>query len=160
GRTEMQETNFSMQDLVSECMQDLSSIHSDEQVITVCGPVPNVMADRALIRQVWINLLSNALKFSAGAGEPKVVVACSEEEGVPIFSVTDNGVGFDMKYADKLFNVFQRLHSSKSFEGTGVGLAIVRRIIERHNGKVWAHSEPGKGATFHFTINPNPNDKH
>ncbi len=160
GRTEMKETHFSMQDLISECIQDLSSAHSDEQVITVCGPVPDVMADRALIRQVWINLLSNALKFSAGAGEPKVVVACSEEEGGAIFSVTDNGVGFDMKYADKLFNVFQRLHSSKSFEGTGVGLAIVRRIIERHNGKVWAHSEPGKGATFHFTINPNPNDKH
>ncbi|MBL8376925.1 MAG: GAF domain-containing protein [Burkholderiales bacterium] len=116
------------------------------------GTLPEVMGDMAMLRQVWSNLIGNAVKFSATTLEPEVTIDCAGVGDEHVFSVRDNGVGFDDRYADKLFGVFQRLHSQTSFPGTGVGLAIVQRIIERHGGRVFAESRPGQGATFSFTL--------
>jgi light-regulated signal transduction histidine kinase (bacteriophytochrome) len=105
-----------------------------------------------LLRQVWTNLISNAVKYSSKSATPQVQVRAAREGQHVRYEVADNGVGFDMKYADKLFGVFQRLHSIEDYPGTGVGLAIVQRIIVRHDGAVTAQGERGKGATFGFTL--------
>ena len=104
------------------------------------------------MRQVWTNLIANAVKFSSKEKKPSVKICGRVENGFNIYYVKDNGVGFNPEYAHKLFGVFQRLHKSDDFEGTGVGLAIVQRIIHRHGGKVWAEGEEGKGATFYFSL--------
>jgi light-regulated signal transduction histidine kinase (bacteriophytochrome) len=114
--------------------------------------LPPAAADRTLIHQVWVNLISNAVKFSAKAPAPAIRICGRTEAGEVIFSVQDNGAGFDMRYYDKLFGVFQRLHSTDEFLGTGVGLAIVQRVVARHGGRVWAEGKPGEGATFHFSL--------
>jgi light-regulated signal transduction histidine kinase (bacteriophytochrome) len=114
--------------------------------------MPTVRADRTLLRQVLANLISNALKFSRDRPDPRVEIGATSVDGEVVFRIRDNGAGFDPRYADKLFGVFQRLHGASEFEGTGVGLALVRRIVERHHGRVWAESQPGAGATFYFTI--------
>jgi light-regulated signal transduction histidine kinase (bacteriophytochrome) len=106
-----------------------------------------------LLRQVWVNLVSNAFKYSSKNPRPSVQIgALPADQGFITFFVRDNGVGFDMRYYDKLFGVFQRLHRPDEFPGTGVGLAIVHRVVSRHGGRVWAEAEVGKGATFYFTI--------
>jgi light-regulated signal transduction histidine kinase (bacteriophytochrome) len=104
------------------------------------------------MRQVWANLIANAIKFSSKEKKPSIKVCGITENGFNVYYVKDNGVGFNPEYAHKLFGVFQRLHKSDDFEGTGVGLAIIQRIIHRHGGKVWAESEEGKGATFYFSL--------
>jgi light-regulated signal transduction histidine kinase (bacteriophytochrome) len=120
--------------------------------IVVSG-LPSVRADPVLLRQAWFNLLSNALKYSAPRGEAaRVEIQGTRVDGCTRYLIRDNGVGFDMRYADKLFGVFQRLHSQDEFEGTGVGLAIVQQIVERHGGRVWAEAEPGAGATFYMEL--------
>ncbi|HEY4371378.1 MAG TPA: PAS domain S-box protein [Burkholderiales bacterium] len=116
------------------------------------GALPDVRGDAAMLRQVWVNLISNAVKFTAGRSDGRVVIEARAESGAVCFSVRDNGAGFDPAYADKLFGMFQRLHRQEEFEGTGVGLAIVKRVIERHGGKVWAEGRPGEGASFHFRL--------
>jgi signal transduction histidine kinase len=116
------------------------------------GELPIVDADPVLSRQVFANLIGNAIKYSREAEAPQIFVGSELRDGERVFSVRDNGVGFDMRYAEKLFQVFQRLHRAEDYEGTGVGLAIVQRIITRHGGRVWADSEPGEGATFYFTL--------
>src|SRR5438132_1317703 len=120
------------------------------------GALPSVNGDPALLRQVWINLLSNALKYSARQPSPRIEVAGERAGADLVYRVSDNGAGFDMRYYDKLFRVFQRLHREDEFPGTGVGLAIVQRIITRHGGRVWAEAEVGKGAKFSFAL-PAPN---
>jgi PAS domain S-box-containing protein len=116
--------------------------------------LPLVEGDATMLHQILANLIGNALKFSASRPEPRVEVGCRREEGKEVFFVRDNGAGFDMRYAGRLFGMFQRLHSEKEFPGTGVGLAIVKRLIERHGGRIWAESAPDSGATFHFTLPP------
>ena len=117
------------------------------------GALPAVSGDPELLRLVWINLLSNALKYSSRQPEPEVQIGTQTAEGGTLaFFVRDNGVGFDARYAGKLFNVFQRLHRQSEFEGIGIGLATVRRVVERHGGRVWAESRINEGATFYFCI--------
>ena len=114
--------------------------------------LPLVRGDRALLRQVWVNLISNAIKYSSKKSDPLIRVWSTPEDGRVAYHVSDNGVGFDMQYSGKLFGVFQRLHASTDFAGTGVGLAIVKRIVKRHGGTVWAEAAPGAGATFSFSL--------
>lgn len=119
------------------------------------GDLPPCDADPALLQQVWTNLLSNAIKYTRGREVATIDVGWRSDgdpPGDPTYFVKDNGVGFDMRYVDKVFGVFQRLHRAEDFEGTGVGLAIVQRIILRHGGRVWAEAQPGQGATFSFTL--------
>ena len=116
------------------------------------GPLPAARGDAGLLRQVWANLIDNALKYSRTRARPVVEIQASEQNGDLVYRVRDNGVGFDPAYADKLFGVFQRLHSADEFEGTGVGLALVQRILERHGGRIWADGQLDQGATFYFTL--------
>ena len=137
-----------MLEVVSVLERDLGG----RQVTFDIAPLPSMECDRGLVRQVFWNLLSNAVKFTATREHAVISVGyqCQDEED--IFFVRDNGVGFDMKYADKLFGVFQRLHRQEEFEGTGVGLATVQRIVLKHKGRIWAQAEPDRGATFFFTL--------
>jgi len=116
------------------------------------GELPACRADPVLLAQVFDNLIGNALKYSAQSSPPRIEVGALDEAGKPVFWVRDNGVGFDMAYAGKLFGVFQRLHAPTQFEGTGIGLALARRIVERHGGRIWAEANPGRGAVFRFTL--------
>jgi signal transduction histidine kinase len=138
--------------LVHELEDELGAEQPDHPVDFVNGWLPMIEADPALVRQVFANVLGNAVKYSRMRDRSRVVVGCERRGGELVFSVADNGVGFDMRYADKLFSVFQRLHRAEDYEGTGVGLAIVQRIVSRHGGRIWAEGEPDAGATFHFTL--------
>jgi signal transduction histidine kinase len=133
----------------------VASFHEQTQergVELAVGTLPDCMADEALLEQVCTNLISNALKFTAGRSPARLEIGSLGRAGEQVYFVRDNGVGFDMRHAERLFGVFQRLHSQSEFEGTGIGLSIVRRIIRRHGGKTWAQSTPGEGATFYFTL--------
>jgi light-regulated signal transduction histidine kinase (bacteriophytochrome) len=121
--------------------------------------LPPAEADQALLHQVWINLISNAIKYSGKKENPEVEIGSEEAETETVYYVKDNGSGFDMNYAHKLFGVFQRLHTPDEFEGTGVGLAIVHKIVIKHGGRVWAEASPGEGASFYFTL-PKKNNNH
>lgn len=146
-------------DLNEVLAENIANLEAESRGRTVewrVGRLSRVTCDTGLIRQVFFNLLSNALKFTARDETAVIEIGeLCEKEGTVIF-VRDNGVGFDMKYADKLFQVFQRLHSPEEFEGTGVGLAIVHRILQKHGGSIWAESSPGNGTTFFFTLGQAP----
>jgi light-regulated signal transduction histidine kinase (bacteriophytochrome) len=116
------------------------------------GDLPPAAGDSTVIRHVWSNLISNALKYSAKRARPQVTISGRIEGEETLYQVQDNGAGFDMTYADKLFGVFKRLHSAEEYAGTGVGLAIVHRIITRHHGRVWAHGVPDAGASMQFAL--------
>jgi light-regulated signal transduction histidine kinase (bacteriophytochrome) len=118
----------------------------------VIDKMPDAYADNTLIKQVWINLINNAVKFSGKRSNPTITIKGFKKGSELIYSIMDNGVGFNPAYMDKLFGAFNRLHSRTDFEGTGIGLSVVRRIIHRHGGRVWAESEPDKGATFWFSL--------
>jgi light-regulated signal transduction histidine kinase (bacteriophytochrome) len=130
----------------------VDEVRGDRAVAVELAALPPAKADPALLRQVWTNLIGNAVKYSAKKSDPRVVISGHVNGQENVYSVADNGAGFDMRYADKLFGVFQRLHRTDEFEGTGVGLAIVQRVVTRHGGRVWAQGKPGEGACFYFTL--------
>jgi light-regulated signal transduction histidine kinase (bacteriophytochrome) len=141
--------------LVQRVLDDLQSECQERAVEITVGELPACYADPALLTQVYSNLVSNALKYSSQRQIARIEIGSQPQDNKPVFFVKDNGVGFDMRYSDKLFGVFQRLHSVNDYEGTGVGLAIVHRIIHSHGGRVWAEAEVDKGATFYFTLGEN-----
>ena len=141
-----------LRDLVTVVQAELEPDLAGRKINWQIGDLPIVQGDPNLLKQVFVNLLSNAVKFTRQCNPAVIEVARKEANGETIICVRDNGVGFNMKYADKLFGVFQRLHTPEQFEGTGVGLATVQRIVQKHGGRVWAESEPGRGACFFFTI--------
>jgi PAS domain S-box-containing protein len=136
--------------LAAEAFSQLKA--ADTLVEWTLDRLPEAYGDARMLRQVWINLVSNALKYSRESDPPRIHVSFLQESGRTVYVIQDNGVGFDESYQDKLFAVFQRLHADKSFEGTGVGLSIVQRIIQRHSGRIWAKSTPGEGAAFYFYL--------
>jgi light-regulated signal transduction histidine kinase (bacteriophytochrome) len=138
--------------LVRSTLADLTGQCRGRQIKSRVGELPPCEADPALLKQVWVNLLSNALKYTSKREISEVEVGCLKQHGEEIYFVRDNGTGFDMLYANKLFRVFQRLHRAEDYEGTGVGLAIVQRIVSRHGGRIWAEAAPDRGATFYFTL--------
>lgn len=152
GRVDLKKGSVNMKEIASKVFNDLVATKAGKNIHFILDDIPNVSGDETLLHQVWVNLLSNAIKFSSQRDDPCIEVHGTREAGEIIYQVKDNGAGFDMKYIDKLFGVFQRLHSSDEFEGTGVGLAIVQRIIHRHGGRVWAEAEPDKGAVFYFSL--------
>ena len=139
-------------EIVRRVLEDLQSDVVARRAETHLEALPECEADPTLLQQVFANLLSNALKYSQRTPQPLIEVGSCSDNGHTAYFVKDNGAGFDMRYAGKLFGVFQRLHRADQFEGTGVGLAIVQRIIHRHGGRVWAEAEVDRGATFFFTL--------
>ena len=138
--------------LVSEVVEELGLNEQQPPNRVILQVLPAAYGDRALLRLVWINLLSNAAKYTGTRKQPRIQVAGIHKGSEIIYSVADNGVGFDMQYAGKLFGVFQRLHAEEEFPGTGVGLSFVQRIVNRHGGRVWAEGSLDKGATFFFAL--------
>ncbi len=156
ARQPMSATTIETDSVVKELIREFSAQEAARRIEWNVGPLPAVQGDLTLIRQVWWNLLSNAVKYTRRKDPAKIQVSASVEQREIVFKVEDNGAGFDMKYADKLFGVFQRLHTESEFEGTGIGLANVRRIIERHGGRTWAEGRLGEGAKFYFSLPLNP----
>jgi PAS domain S-box-containing protein len=152
GRMEMHKSDLDMNEIVKEVKESLSKDNPDRKIEWVLGKLPTVNGDEAMLRLVWTNLMSNAVKFTRTRKKARIEIGVSKENKELIFFVRDNGVGFDMKYAHKLFGVFQRLHSMEEFEGTGIGLANVHRIVLRQGGRTWAEAEPDKGAVFYFSL--------
>ncbi len=154
GRAEMKKHMLDANKLVQEVVSSLANEMDGRQIEWIVKPLPEIYGDFNLLRQVWINLVDNAVKYTRTREVARIEIGCNNKSE-PVFYVKDNGVGFDMRYAQKLFGVFQRLHTASEFEGTGIGLANVKRIITRHGGKIWAEAEPNKGTTFFFTIPKN-----
>ncbi len=152
GRTELRKANLQLDDIVDQTLQDVQPETQGRNIIFQKAPLPTVRADAALLRQVFSNLILNAIKYTRPRDPAKIEIGAREEKGEVVISIRDNGLGFDPAYADKLFGVFQRLHSESEFEGTGIGLANVRRIITRHGGRTWAEAQLDAGATFYFSL--------
>jgi PAS domain S-box-containing protein len=152
SRTVMETSDSDMKALVSQIFLEVKKQYEEKEILFSEGKIISADFDMNLMRQVWVNLFSNAFKFSSKNEIIEINVGSSKKGGEIIYFISDKGAGFNMKYADKLFGVFQRLHNLKEFQGTGVGLAIVQRIIHRHGGRVWAEGEVNKGATFYFTL--------
>ena len=156
NRQALSKRPFDSVKLVREILDELGYPWPERHVQIRFGELPQSIGDRALLKQVWLNLLSNALKYTCKREDAVLEIGCTKVRGADAFFVRDNGIGFDMRFADKLFGVFQRFHRAEDFEGTGVGLAIVQRIINRHGGRVWAEAAVGKGAVFYFTLSEEP----
>ncbi|HKZ68197.1 MAG TPA: PAS domain S-box protein [Chitinophagaceae bacterium] len=151
GRKEVQRSDINMEKIVETALMEIGKSTQHDAAIKI-NPLLNANADYSLLRQVWINLISNAVKYSGKKEQPEIVIGSTDSEAEITYYIKDNGSGFDMKYADKLFGVFQRLHNPDEFEGTGVGLAVVHRIITKHGGRIWADAKVNEGATFYFAI--------
>jgi len=153
GRATLQKTDVNLDDLAREALGDFQAETQGRNIVCKIHPLPSVRADRALLRMVLVNLISNAVKFTGARAEATIEIGCTpNENNETVIFIRDNGAGFDPQYAQKLFNMFQRLHSQIEFEGTGIGLANVQRIIQRHGGRAWAEGVVDGGATFYFSI--------
>lgn len=152
GRAEMRRSPVDLNELLEEVIRDLQPEIKDRNIEWKKNPLPQVQADPALLRQVFSNYLLNAIKYTRPRDPAIIEIGTTESPNEVVIFVRDNGVGFDMRYADKLFGVFQRLHRHEEFEGTGIGLANVRRIVARHGGRTWAEGTVDGGATFHFSL--------
>jgi light-regulated signal transduction histidine kinase (bacteriophytochrome) len=151
-RKELAHQPVAMDTIAETCLQELLPNGQGAKYKVQLNSLPGCFGDQSMIKQVWINLISNAIKYSSKESAPRIEIGYEEQEAMNVYFVRDNGVGFDMQYANKLFGVFQRLHRQEEFEGTGVGLALVKRIVDKHNGKIWAASTPGEGAVFYFSL--------
>jgi two-component system sensor histidine kinase/response regulator len=152
GRAAMHRQRIHMDDLIDETFQELAPDLHDRRIDWQRQVIPDTVGDPQLLKQVWVNLLANAVKYTRPRDPAKIEIGADVEDNEVIYYVRDNGVGFNMQYADRLFGVFQRLHAEKDFEGTGVGLANVRRIVQRHGGRTWAEGVEGRGATVYFSL--------
>ena len=151
GRKDLVKQYVDMNELVSVIINEQTSLAHKAIKFDVAS-LPGAVCDSTLIRQVWSNLISNAIKYSGKQEAPAVTISAAQKDNAIVYTIKDNGVGFDMQYIDKLFGVFQRLHKQSEFEGVGIGLALVHRIITRHGGSIWAEAEEDKGASFHFSL--------
>lgn len=158
GRKELDKRTFSMDDLFLEVWEEHIRLEGQRDIVLMHKPHGTAFGDRATLKQVWANLISNALKYSKYKPQAIIQTGVLEDREDPVYFIKDNGAGFSMKYYEKLFGVFQRLHSDLEFDGTGAGLAIVHRIIKKHGGRIWAESESQQGATFYFTLGAAKND--
>ena len=153
GRAEINGTSLDLNELVQDVIRGLEMAITGRSLVWQIAPQPAVIGDASLLKQVLTNLVDNALKYTRTRDPARIEIGCAgEEAGRAVLFVRDNGVGFDMQYAHKLFGVFQRLHRPEEFEGTGIGLATVRRIVGRHGGRVWAEGTLNEGATFYLTL--------
>jgi PAS domain S-box-containing protein len=155
GRAPLNKTDVDTNQIVRDVLEELNPQRLGRKIDLRVDPLPPCRADPSLLKQVWTNLLSNAFKYTQKCETARVEIGCHASPAGNVFSVRDNGAGFDMRYADKLFGVFQRLHRMEDYEGTGVGLAIVQRIVQRHGGSIWAEAAVGRGAAFYFTLEKN-----
>lgn len=151
GRTQLTKTQVNMDEVVKNVIKEIKTSDPNSAEIKIEG-LDKASCDPVLIKQVWTNLISNAVKYSRKTEKPVIEIGSTGVNGQQLFFVKDNGAGFDMAYADKLFGVFQRLHKVTEYEGTGVGLALVHRIVTKHGGKIWADAKTNEGATFYFTL--------
>jgi light-regulated signal transduction histidine kinase (bacteriophytochrome) len=152
GRDAMQPGRVDMTTLARTVLGEITAVETDRVIDARVAGLPDALGDPRLLRQVWVNLLGNAVKYTRQKSPAVIQVTGRAEDDEVVYTVKDNGVGFDMTYAGKLFMVFQRLHKASEFEGTGVGLALVQRIVARHRGRVWAEARPGEGAAFSFAL--------
>lgn len=152
GRLELSIREIDMEELARLALKTLEPVLAGRDLKIEIKPVPPTRGDAAMIQRVWTNLLDNAIKFTRTKAGGAIEVGAQDGENETVYYVKDNGVGFDMQYVHKLFGVFQRLHGPEEFPGTGIGLAIVKRIVTRHGGRVWAEAKAGEGATIHFTM--------
>jgi light-regulated signal transduction histidine kinase (bacteriophytochrome)/CheY-like chemotaxis protein len=152
GRAALDLDHIDMTLLADAAAAEVRSLHTGPPPLIEIGDLPPIKGDVTVMRQVWCNLIGNALKYSAKRSQPQIKISGNVEDHEAVYQVQDNGAGFDMRHAAKLFGVFQRLHHAEEFPGTGVGLAIVQRIVARHGGRIWAHSEPNGGACFQFAL--------
>ncbi len=151
GKKELQKTDINMEELAEAAVIEVNKSAPHTAKIKL-GKLIHAEADYALMNQVFVNLISNAVKYSSKVKAPVIDIRSEKKDGNVIYSIHDNGIGFDMQYAHKLFGVFQRLHKTEEFEGTGVGLALVQRIINKHGGKIWVEAKPNEGANFFFSL--------
>jgi len=154
GRQPLSLQVTALDSIVTVALESLQPECAGRRIEWRIGALPSVACDRGLMKQLFVNLLSNALKYTRPRDPAVIEVAQMDHNGEQVIFVRDNGVGFDMQYASKLFGVFERLHAASEFEGTGIGLATGERIVRKHGGRIWAQAEPGRGATFFFTIAP------
>ena len=157
GRKELKRVPVDLNEIIDDILAELEANNQRGEGSIVVAPLPECSGDKSLLRLALFNLISNAIKYSRNENKPKIDIDFfNSADGTPVYTIKDNGVGFDMKYVDKLFGVFQRLHTNREYEGNGIGLVTVHRIIEKHGGEVWAEAKVNQGATFFFSFRKRP----
>lgn len=152
GQQELTKVKIDMQAVVSEVFDELKPIYKNHEIEFVVPPLPYAFGDYAALHQVWLNLISNALKYSSKKKKIRIEISGSEDGGKTCYQVKDYGSGYDARYANKLFNLFQRLHNPEDYTGSGMGLATSLRLVQKHGGNMWSESTLGEGATFYFCL--------